>query len=130
MPAMPDSKLTPAEQFCLALQHLIQHPPPVKQIEAGHRPGQACGMVVFELLPGHIPLGSLDIDRFALHLVQLTGNQLKVRQGPYWIGEFKSPRDALVLLSCSGNRPVSLAKLLDVIRRSSTSLWLRQNAGK
>ena len=75
---MSESRLTSVEQFCLALKHLIQHPPPVSQIEAGHKPGQICGMVIFELLPGHVPLGALDIDRFANHLIQLTGNQLKV----------------------------------------------------
>ena len=179
---MSESKLTSVEQFCLALKYLIEHPPPPSQIEAGHRPGQICGMIIFELLPGHVPLGALDIDRFANHLIQLTGNQLKVilqhtqnmqelllqipysnlhtdcsrdqcssaaqlvtsrlgnqrtgigvliqvRQGLYWIGECKSPTEALILLSCGGNRPVSLAKLLDTIRRSSTSLWLKQNAG-
>lgn len=127
---MSQATLTAEEQFCVALKHFVLHPPPIQQVEVGHRQGQSHGMVVFDVLHDHIPLGSLDIDRFATHLVQLTGNQLKIRQATYWMGKSKSPDEALVVLSCSGNRPVSLAKLLETIQKSSTSLWLKKQAGE
>lgn len=127
---MSQPGFTAEEQFCQTLKHLILWPPSLAKIEAGHRQGQSQGMVVFQLLPLYIPFGSLDVDRFATHLVQLTGNQLKIRQGNYWMGEFMGPHEALVVLTCSGNRPVNLAKLLDIIRKSSASFWLKQNAGK
>ena len=120
----------PEQAFCAAIRRLAQDPPELKRVEAGHKQGLHAGLLLLEPLYELFveQPASLSIDRFANHLMQLTGNQVKISLGSYWRGQEKF--DDGLLVQHPSKKPMSLARLLEALRGAGTSAWLAQTAGK
>ena len=120
----------PEQEFCAAIRRLAQDPPELDAVEAGHKQGFHVGLLLLEPLSELFveQPDRLSIDRFANHLMQLTGNQVKVSLGSYWRGEQRV--DNGLLVQRPSKKPMSLARLLDALRSAGTSAWLAQTAGK
>lgn len=120
---------TPEQAFCAAIRYLADDPPEASAFEAGHKEGCSNGLLLLEplysLLVGNAD--DLSIDRFANHLMQLTSNKVRVSLGSYW--KDQSRFDDALLVQHPSKKPMSLAKLMDILRRSCTSIWLAQTAG-
>lgn len=120
---------TPEQAFCAAIRLLAEVPPRASAFEAGHKEGSSNGLLLFEPLYSLLVWNAdnLSIDRFANHLMQLTSNKVRVSLGSYWKGQTRFD-DALVVQHPS-KKPMSLAKLMEILRQSCTSIWLAQTAG-
>ncbi|KAA6428663.1 MAG: hypothetical protein FRX49_01538 [Trebouxia sp. A1-2] len=124
-----EARCTPEQAFCAAIRLLAEHPPQASALEAGHKEGFTNGLLLFEplysLLVGNAD--NLSIDRFANHLMQLTSNKVRVSLGSYW--KDQSRFDDALLVQHPSKKPMSLAKLMEILRQSCTSIWLAQTAG-
>ena len=127
------SKATSEQAFCAAIRCLAESPPDATTVEGGHKQGLNRGLLLLD--PLHALLieqtgDCLSIDRFANHLVQLTRNQTKVSFERYWEGEGgQSLHEAALVVQHPSKKPMSLAKLLDILRTCGTSIWLALSAG-
>ncbi len=123
------ARRTPEQAFCAAIRRLAEDPPQASALEAGHKEGFSNGLLLFEplysLLAGNPD--NLSIDRFANHLMQLTSNKVRVSLGSYWRNQ--SRFDDALLVQHPSKKPMSLAKLMEILRQSCTSIWLAQTAG-
>ena len=124
-----ETRRTPEQAFCAAIRRLAEDPPQASALEAGHKEGVSNGLLLFEplysLLVGNAD--TLSIDRFANHLMQLTSNKVRVSLGNYWKGQGRF--DDTLLVQHPSKKPMSLAKLMEILRQSCTSIWLAQTAG-
>ncbi len=124
-----EARRTPEQAFCAAIRLLAEDPPRASALEAGHKEGFSNGLLLFEplysLLVGNPD--TLSIDRFANHLMQLTSNKVRVSLGSYW--KDQSRFDDALLVQHPSKKPLSLAKLMEILRQSCTSIWLAQTAG-
>ncbi|KAL0042953.1 hypothetical protein WJX79_004845 [Trebouxia sp. C0005] len=59
--------------------------------------------------------------------MQLTSNKVRVSLGSYW--KDQSRFDDALLVQHPSKKPMSLAKLMEILRQSCTSIWLAQTAG-
>ncbi|DBB11232.1 TPA: hypothetical protein ACH3X3_006675 [Trebouxia sp. C0006] len=123
------ARRTPEQAFCAAIRRLAEDPPQASALEAGHKEGFSNGLLLFEplysLLAGNPD--NLSIDRFANHLMQLTSNKVRVSLGSYWRNQ--SRFDDALLVQHPSKKPINLAKLMEILRQSCTSIWLAQTAG-
>ena len=121
--------MTPEQAFCAAIRHLAEDPPEAQDVEGGHKQGMSSGLLLLQPLFTLLVKDSntLSIDRFANHLMQLTSNSVKVSLGSYWKDQTKI--DDALLVQHPSKKPLSLAKLLELLKRSCTSAWLANTAG-
>ena len=124
------SLVTSEHAFCAAIACLAQNPPEASQVEGSLKQGCSNGLVLLDPLHRLLIQQSgkhLCIDRFANHLMQLTRGCAKVSFSKYCKDD--TEHEAAYVVRHPGNRPVSLAKLLDMLRGCGTSIWLAQSAG-
>ena len=120
----------PEQAFCAAIRRLTLLPPQPDVVEAGHKQGIQAGQLLLQPLYQLTVAepDNLSIDRFANHLMQLTGNQARVLLGSYWKDQERV--DDALLVQHPSRKPMSLAKLLDILRNAGTNAWLAQTAGE
>ena len=120
---------TPEQAFCAAIRRLAEAPPEAFSVEGGHKQGLHNGLLLLEPVYRFLAAeaDNLSIDRFANHIMQLTSNKVRVSLGCYWMDQTKF--DDALLVQHPSKKPMSLAKLLDMLRQSCTSIWLAQTAG-
>lgn len=131
MQSQVTSTVTSEQAFCAAIACLAQTPPEVSAVEGGHKQGLHKGLVLLgplhRLLVEHTGK-CLTVDRFATHLVQFTRNQARVSIEQYWEGQ--RLQDAAYVVQHPSKKPMCLAKLLDILKTSGTSIWLAKSAGR
>lgn len=125
-----DNKYTSQQAFCAAIHCLIRSPPEASSVEGSPKQGLSRGLVLLQ--PLHALLTEqtgkqLCIDHFATHLVQYTQNLVKVSFENYWEG--RTQHKAEYVVQHPSRKPVSLVKLLEILKAHGTTRFFGHSAG-